>query len=364
MNMDWPICEVLRLARWAPSGDNGQPWRFRILGRTQALVHVEDTSARVLYDYKGRASCLAAGALLETASIAANAMGFCLHWERVPHVHGEQGGWCFRCELEPLPHWTCDGLARHIESRSVQRRALSRAPLQAIHRMKLEESVAAVPGMQVLWMDAPGDRLRMAKLMWLNGWIRLSAPEAYAAHCAAIEWRSRYSFERMPDSSIGLDPWSLAAMRWAMRRWERVDALNRYCAGTWLPRLQLDVLPSLRCAAHFLLLCSARPCSDMDYLEAGRAVQRFWLTAERHGLRLQPEVTPLTFHWHHKDGARVSRREPVQQRVGVLSRRMECMWPGETLERCVFMGRVGYGPAATSRSLRKSLHDLQDEARA
>ena len=46
-------------------------------------------------------------------------------------------------------------------------------------------------------------------------------------------------------------------MRWGLQSWDRVKMLNRFFAGTWLPRLQMDLLTGLRCAAHFVIVADA-----------------------------------------------------------------------------------------------------------
>ena len=61
---------VLAIARWAPSGDNTQVWRFEIVGPESFRVHTHDTRERVVYDLDGRASQLAVGALLENVHLA------------------------------------------------------------------------------------------------------------------------------------------------------------------------------------------------------------------------------------------------------------------------------------------------------
>ncbi len=362
MRNTWPIVEVLRLARWAPSGDNGQPWRFSIEGRLRAVVHVGDTSARVLYDYRGRASWLAAGALVETAALAATMTGHRLDWQLLPAKPGDPPGLTLGFDLVPVQGLEMDALALEIEKRSVQRRALSGRPLQDAHRLALEQAAASVPDAEILWLDTLGAKARMAGLLWHNAGIRLTAPEAYATHCKAIEWGQRYSQDRIPDQSLGLDPLALAVMRWAMQRWERVNFLNRYGAGTVLPRIELDWWPALRCAAHFVLLRKRAPTTALDFITSGRSMQRLWLAAEQCGVRLQPEITPLVFYWYHKEGVPVSRDPEVQRRVESLCERMRRMWPDAVLERAVFVGRLGYGPSAGARSLRHELHALQGGA--
>jgi hypothetical protein len=70
-----PIEQVLDLARWAPSGDNTQPWRFEITGERSCIVHAFDTRRHCVYDLTGAPSQIAVGAMLETARIAATGQG-------------------------------------------------------------------------------------------------------------------------------------------------------------------------------------------------------------------------------------------------------------------------------------------------
>ena len=69
------LLKILDLARWAPSGDNTQPWRFEIAGDDHLVVHGSDTRDWCLYDFNGHASHMAHGALLETLRIAATGEG-------------------------------------------------------------------------------------------------------------------------------------------------------------------------------------------------------------------------------------------------------------------------------------------------
>lgn len=84
-------------------------------------------------------------------------------------------------------------------------------------------------------------------------------------------------------------------MRWVMQSWERVVFFNKWLAGTVAPRIEMDGLPALACAAHFALVMGGPPRNVDDYVTAGRAMQRYWLTATALGLQLQPELTLLIF---------------------------------------------------------------------
>ncbi len=40
--------KILDLARWAPSGDNTQPWLFEIISETECIIHTKDTRETVI----------------------------------------------------------------------------------------------------------------------------------------------------------------------------------------------------------------------------------------------------------------------------------------------------------------------------
>ncbi|MFC6668972.1 ThiF family adenylyltransferase [Marinobacterium aestuariivivens] len=81
--------KVLDLARWAPSGDNTQPWRFELVGEKALVVHGSDTRDSVVYDLDGRASQMAIGALLESIEIAASTLGLKAGIQRRPDLPEE-----------------------------------------------------------------------------------------------------------------------------------------------------------------------------------------------------------------------------------------------------------------------------------
>ena len=132
------------------------------------------------------------------------------------------------------------------------------------------------------------ERLSVAGLLWDNAYIRLTCPEAFPVHYGIIEWNVRYSVDRIPDQATGADPMTVKIMPWAMKSWERMNFLNRYMGATIAPRIQMDFLPGIACAAHLLLIAKEKPDGLAAYLQAGAALQRLWLTATRVGLHLQP----------------------------------------------------------------------------
>ncbi|MEO8565322.1 MAG: molybdopterin biosynthesis protein MoeY, partial [Betaproteobacteria bacterium] len=150
----------------------------------------------------------------------------------------------------------------------------------------------------------------------------------------------------------------LALMRWAMASWERIAVLNRFFGGTFAPRLELDLVPGIACAAHCVLVAARVPSSVDDYIAAGRALQRFWLTATGMGLQFQPEYTPLIFARYAREGRHFTAVASAIRRAQSTRNALERLLGVDVAERAVFIGRIGAGHPAQARSLRLPLEHL------
>ena len=347
------IEKILDYARWAPSGDNTQPWQFEILSDKHFLIHTRDTRDWCVYDLDGRASQTSIGALLENIAIAAQSEGFDVSFTQLDPM----------AESEPVievllaamvePN-TLEPLLPYIKQRSVQRLPLSTRSLMAGHKQVLEEAVGS--GYRLIWLEGRQKKWRVTRLLLRAAGIRLTIPEVYEVHKKIIHWDAQFSTDRIPDQALGADAITLKMMKWALQSWSRVKLLNRYFAGTLMPRIQLDLLPALRCAAHFVIVVDTPRAKTADFLEGGRAMQRFWLTATKLGLQLQPEMTPLIFSSYAREGRRFTDSVDKLAEANALQQELEALIGGTA--DAVFMGRLGFGASATSRSLRKDLQQL------
>ncbi|MEO7577483.1 MAG: molybdopterin biosynthesis protein MoeY [Massilia sp.] len=346
------IEQILELARWAPSGDNTQVWQFEILGPDLLVVHGHDTREHCVYDIGGHPSQVSHGALLETIAIAASEHGLRAETTRragSADTHPE-----YEVRLVADPAIVASPLVKVITTRSVQRRPMSARALTADEKAQLE--AAAGPAYRVQWIEGFGPKFQAARLMFANAKLRLTMPEAYETHRRVIEWNTSHSTDRIPDQALGVDPGTLKLMKWAMVSWDRLATMNKLM-GTWAPRLQMDLVPGLACAAHFVLKSNTAPQTIDDYVEAGRAVQRVWLTATLLGLQLQPEMTPLIFAAYVAKQQRFSRIDHLQDDAKALQGKLASVL-GDGPGHPVFMARLGEGAAARARSTRKPLAAL------
>jgi hypothetical protein len=346
------IKSILEIARWAPSGDNTQPWQFEIINDSNFVIYAHDTRATCVYDLEGHASHISLGALFETIHIAASKFGIettiterSTPFEEYP---------VFDVNCKENSNIKADKLAPCIEKRTVQRKLLSLRQLTSIEKLALEKEVGN--NHTVIWLEGWSNKFQTANMMFHNAKLRLIMPEGYHLHKSVIEWNANFSDNKLPDRSLGVSRLSLFLMKKAMKDWKTIQFYNKYLGGTLFPRIQLDYLPSIACGAHFILVAKSTPEKMEDYIQAGRAMQRFWLKATSLGLQLQPQLTPLIFSEYV--------RHKVQFSPGMngyaqdIKRNLEMLIGPKDAQNSVFMGRIGQGKPATSRSIRKPLSVL------
>jgi hypothetical protein len=214
--------------------------------------------------------------------------------------------------------------------------------------------------MRVQWYESLSDRRSIAALSALATDIRLTIPETFEVHRKIVDWEHRESEHAIPSRALGLDPLTLLLTRWSMANWSRTKFMNALGAP-YFASLQMDFLPGLFSAAYFVVRLTGRATEPdaalVQTLQAGQAVQRFWLTATKLGLVMQPCVAILAFWSYAAAGQEFTVLRKAQSLAGRLA------WAAEaTLGRnddVVFMGRIGWPRGRSdSRSTRLPLSRL------
>jgi molybdopterin/thiamine biosynthesis adenylyltransferase/nitroreductase len=347
--------EIIDCARWAPSGDNAQPWRFEILDEDTVIVRIANDSARNVYEYRdAEPTLISAGILLETMRLVATRFHRRMSWR----YSGSEGS-DYRIEVRLVPD---DGiepepLAAYVTSRSVNRRPYRVASLKAEDKRALE---AALNGrLSIQWHESAGARWRIARLNGRATDIRLRIPEAFSVHQRIIDWQRNLSPTGIPAGAVGLDAMTLRIMKWAMGGWSRTKLLNR-TAGTSAAVFQMDYLPGLCCAAYFTMAMKRGPVSletrVQKLLETGEAIQRFWLTATRLGLAMQPCLATLAFSHYGRTAAPFTTQAAQRRAAAKLAVAADKLLGGEV----VFMGRLGWPKPQNKlcRSTRRPFEEL------
>ena len=366
---DKTILSILDAARWTPSGDNGQPWKFDIRHGDDedtsvgvSLPHVTEYNP---YEYRSfQPNIMSCGMLLESMDIAASAFGRALEWSL------EEGTDMLniRVRFPVAPGRATSPLLGALSARSVNRTPYRMRPLTHTEKASLQK--AASPELWVSWRESKSQKMAWARLGARATDIRLRMSEAFEVHRKVIDWSPGHSATGLPSRALGLNGPTIKMMRWAMKGWGRMHAMNKLL-GTSAAALQLDLLPGLGSAA-FMLLGDAQSEWREDMVEepgdrmrrllgAGRAVQRVWLTATRMGLSMQPNTATLIFSHYGATDAPFTSDEQVRRKASALADAFKSqVREGEGEGHILFLARIGEpkGMPPIERSVRKSVAEL------
>jgi len=354
-----PLMEILNAARWAPSGDNEQPWRFERRDDDSVTIRLAAPTGANLYEYRGgEPLLLAGGMLLESLRIAATANGRTMAWQH------QGNDWPGRIDVRftPTESLAVDKLYSSLGLRSVDRRPYRDRPLRNEEQAALKDAIGE--SLVLEWYPRIEKRRQFARMSALATDIRLRAPEAFETHRKVVDWERRLSPSGIPAGALGLDWATLKALRWSMRRWSRTRLLNGL-GGTVMAARQTDTAPILGSAACFSVRL-ATPVAERGpntLLRAGEHLQRFWLTATRLGLAMQPLLAPLIFAEYGEKGLPFTTDAAVRAKAAILAASFKQV-VGTGTSDVVFMGRIGepWARRPECRSVRRPLAELIDPA--
>lgn len=353
-----PIDRIVDLARWTPSGDNVQHWQFEVVSPEWLRVHTELKPGENVYEYKDcEPIILALGMLIETVRLAATLEGLASNARVERQGNTIVVDITFKADAAVKP----DPLAYYIRVRSVDRRPYRSAPVNDAQYRALELALGGK--LTVDWYDAPSERWRLAKLNARATAIRLSIKECYQVHRDIIDTQARFSRTGVPLAAVGVDPLAQRILAWSLKSWWRTKLVNSVLKGTLLARAQLDLLPGWRCASHFCIRwrdpAKRNPTLD-ERLQAGAAIQRFWLTAARFGLALQPSLATLIFAHYGQTEEPFTASRAMLRRAAKVHTELDALLPDDA-GTPVFLGRLGWPVVRTtpSRSIRKQRSGLE-----
>ncbi|HLG88375.1 MAG TPA: ThiF family adenylyltransferase [Alphaproteobacteria bacterium] len=350
--------EILNIARWAPSGDNVQSWRFRILGEDTIEIRLKDSSDENVYEYReAEPSLLAGGMLLECLRIAATAFGSGMSWRYEGHSDRDYRITArFPVDLSAK----ADPLYSYLTLRSTNRYPYRLKALGPQAKAALTEALGQE--LRIDWWESATDRWRWAGLSAAATDIRLRMREAFSVHQRMIDWDRSFSPTGIPAKAVGLNLPSRMAMRWAMKSWERMRFLNRL-GGTASAALQLDYLPGVFSAGYFAIRDPSVPQNGTDraerLLQCGGRILRFWLSATRLGLTMQPALAILGLAHYGATGRMFTSDPALRSKAANLAGRLRAV-TGSEPDGLLFVGRIGYRqPQITKvRSVRLPFEEL------
>lgn len=344
------IERILDRARWAPSGDNEQAWRVKILTGDSCEI-TTGYFLNSIFHLNRHSDHIALGCFLENIQLAAQDEGYNIILEQKTIVLGQAP--IYLVTLEKLGQSVKNPIGAFIEQRSVNRFHYKLRNLTSDQKKCIEENLPK--GFSILWFEK-SRRLEFAKIVFKAANMRFLIPEMFDIHCKIIDWKNDQSPDKIPSKALGMPSIFLPVMKWMLGRWQRMELYNRFMCGHMMTSFKLDYIPCVFSSAGIAIIASKEPVTADDWVAAGRAIQRFWLTVTSLGLSHQPAFSPLLFSKYDLENKVFSAVPGIPEKNKSLKNSLShLLGSDDVLKKTVWLGRVGYAYPKKARSVRVSI---------
>jgi molybdopterin/thiamine biosynthesis adenylyltransferase len=338
---------VAAAAGRAPSGGNAQPWRIEVHDDAIRIRLAPEHTTPM--DVQYRASAVGLGAATFNARVAAAAHGFVGDVDFQPGDEASPLNAVVRLApgAEPELAAMYDAMLR----RETNRHRGDRIPIAAQTR-ELLDSAARTEGARLQILSESAELDRAATVLAAADRIRYLTPWLHAQMFAELRARGDPAPESGIDiRSLELDPADLVMLE-VLRRSEVMANLAAWNAGTALGD---DTYERVTASAAIGVI-SVAGTSLTDYARGGSAAESVWITAQQHGLAVQP-VSPAFLYAHDDEDLR-ELSPSFAGELRDLQYNFRKLANTEATESQVLVVRFSRAPRPSVASRRRGLHQV------
>jgi nitroreductase len=281
------IRDILELGVYAPSGDNSQPWRFEVKDARIEVYNIPEKDNPVL-NYRQRGSYLAHGGLIENIVIAAGKFGYKADVVSFPDPRDESHTASISLEQEVGPSLH-EELADFITKRHTNRKPYENVPLGQSELELLKESIRYFLKSGNLFfvvMENPAQRMILAGAASSIERVILEDKTLHRLFFKDVVWSE--TEEKKVRSGMFIETMEFAPPQkfvfWLASHWGIIRVLNKFGLSRFIAREDAKLYATGAGIGALVL----REFEPVDFLLAGRAMQRLWLTATSLGISIQP----------------------------------------------------------------------------
>src|SRR3989344_1768281 len=348
--MNENIREIIELASKAPSGENAQPWQFKIKDNiiSQYLVPERDQS---IYNWGHRASYIAHGAVLENIKIAASQLGYSAIIDLFPDKSSTN--LIAKITLEKsMPK--NEPLFPYIEKRVTNRKPYEVNPLTDEQRSALL-SVSQEEGARFLLTEDREKIVELGRVGSTNEEVMLSNKKLHHFFFSHINWTEKEENEKQYGfyiKTLELPPPAQFMFK-VLSKWNLMRIFKMF----GFPKIVASQNAKVNAAASAVGIIIIKERKPIDYINVGKYLQILWLTASGHGLYVQPIAGLLCLELRISEGDTsvfsTKQKNIIDEKYALVQKLF-----GVTNETVAFMFRVGVGDAPSAQSSKYSLEKL------
>jgi nitroreductase len=281
-DIEQDIREILSYAVWAPSGDNSQPWKFKLKGSLLEVYNLPDKDLP-FFNFEQRGSLAAHGALLENIKIASGHFGLNLEIKTFPE--SAEPNLIARVEFtqtEKNEH----PLFGVIKERHTNRKAYKKIPLTPEQRESILSVQKDFPNCKIILAEDEEQRRMIGKASAEMERIVLNDEKLHGPFFSHVVWTEEE--ERRVKTGLYAKSMELPGPKGLIfklaSKWSRM----KYLAKLGLPNLiAADNSKAYAASAAFVAIVFPTN-TPRDFFETGRVMQNIWLRATSLGLSAHP----------------------------------------------------------------------------
>jgi nitroreductase len=338
------LLEILRDAVRAPSGDNVQPWRFSAKGSTVSVYNVPGIHNPYL-DFDERGSYISHGALLESMCISASRYGYAVTIDLFPNNNDET--------LVAIVHFVQRGIRTHLLYEAIVKRATNHHPfeerdLEAGVQNIFESAVADIPVTTVFTTDTK-DRGSIGRVASRAEVVILEDEEITKSFFDGMVWTEKEEQQKKSGffvRSLEFNPVQMMVFWLASK-----PQIMRFLRILRLPQFIANEDAKLYATGSLAGGVSIPNESRENYVYAGRALQRIWLTATSQGLAFQPLVGTCFVAYKVETGRITLPPAYAEDMRTAFAEAKKVLGLHEGI--IAFLFRIGYAPTPSTRSSRR-----------
>ena len=331
------VIDILTAGIHAPSGDNCQPWAFRVKGNRIDL-YLRPEVDQSFFNFKQAASVISCGSVLENMQIKAADLGFQLEYEidntfdfsrPIVNIQSEKLKKVAPEQIE---------LAHAIFKRYTNRKVYKRKTIPSAYLELLEREATSIPGCKLCLFTDRKDIFKWARLVYMADRLRNERRDLHEHLIDMIRWTEEESLARRDGLPLKNLEAGLAGELFlkATKSWKVMS----FCNVTGLSRLIAFHSFRLMLFSSAIGIILIPQMNLTDVLQGGRAIERVWLRINNMGMSAQPmtAITLFLIRWHEQRADFVNKHQKI---LAKIANTVEGYFPG--LDGVpLFLFRIGY----------------------
>jgi molybdopterin/thiamine biosynthesis adenylyltransferase/nitroreductase len=359
--------EIIRSGIQAPSGENTQPWKFKI-EQNCIEIYIDKKADQSVFNVNQLASLISCGAAIENMIITANHFGQTANIRAVNELSGSDSTQlAATIELNPQEHQLSaqtssdrnkEDLFSYIPKRHTNRTLFDRKPIPQHDLNALQTSIHDLSKTSLLMITDRKQLSDIADLIYQADTIRAENKQAHEFFIDKIRFTSQEAEANKTGFPIkNLEAGLMGELLLShTRKWERMNFYNKLGLGKMIAKVSQQGI--IQSSAVGLVKTSGSSLEDI--INGGRAMQRIWLKATSLGIDFQP-MTVITFFRTRK---KLDQLDVFDKKHQDLLNRLwqqyddlfsDADTPNETH---IMLFRLGYGKSVKTRTLRKDVDEF------